>query len=374
MSITIMLTRKERVKALLDKKAGLIRFCRSVVLILGVIFMSACSNKTVAQAANECPKGVPQPYTDALIIESKYDQSDSTKSKLKAKQDPKAKEIKQRIDGYTKGLVKFSEYLLSDSEKKQQLAVTCIHSWLTAWASEDALLTDEVSKTGRAVRKWALASINSMIIKSSVMSQNQFKLNQTETDWIAKLAAKVVEDYDVRLKTDFKYFNNHDHWAAWAVFSSGYITKNRELTDWAFESFNKSLSLAKTNYRGQYAYFPIEVARSKLAVNYSHFSLTPLVLLEHYLPKAGYKVMPEQSKTLSQLVSFAVVSTLSPETFSELLSAKQAKVERYKLAWLIPYLSNHKDHVLARKLYQKYEGKVDGYSLIGGRVQPLYEG
>ena len=347
---------------------------RSLLICAGFLLLSACSDKSIAkETPMACPKPPPEAYTDALKIESKYDQSDATKSRLKAKQDPKTQQIKKRIDSYTKGLVKLSDYFYSESEKKQMLAATCMHSWLSEWAAADALLTDDVSKTGQAVRKWALASINSTVIKSSVISKGNFVVNDLEKAWIGKLAEKVIEYYDVRLKTNFKYFNNHDHWAAWSVFSAGYITKNREYQDWAYQSFNKSMSLAKTGYKGQFAYFPIEIARSKLAVNYTHFSLTPLVLLEHYLPKTGYDVSAKQSETMAQLVSFAVVSTLSPEKFDGLISQQQVKVERHKLSWLIPYLSTHKDHVLARKLYQKYDGKVDGYSLIGGRVETLYK-
>ncbi len=341
--------------------------------------MLACSPIGNSASRNDnqlysCKKAAPEAFTDDLNIQSKYDQSDKTKSKLSETRNSHSADIQRQINDFTKGLVKFTNYVSASDERKRLMAQKCLHSWLTAWATDEALTSQEATKTGKAARKWALASINASIIKTIKLTNGSWRLSQIEKTWLSQLADLVIHDYDKRLTTNFKYYNNHDHWAAWAVFSSGYLLKDKRYMDWAHKGFNKALTLAKTDYKGKYAYFPIELARSHLALNYTHFSLTPLIMLNYYLPKAGYSISDRQTEIMSQLVNFAAASILRSSEFSSVLQSKQTSVALYKLAWVIPYLAENKSHVLAKKLFNKFDGEMDGYSMIGGRISSQYKG
>lgn len=325
-------------------------------------------------SSERCPKAVPEPYTGPLIIQSKYNQNDKSKSTLSASKDKRSVLIQKNITDYSKGLIRFSEYATNNKKAhKQQVALSCLHAWLTAWADGEALTTKETTKTGVAVRKWTLATISFVAIRTEKLTQGKWTLNTTERQWLSALADKVVEDYNPRLTQDFKYFNNHDHWAAWSVFSTGYLLKEKRYMDWGKAVFDKAITKAVIDQRKQYAYFPNEIARKHLASNYTNFSLTPLVLLEYYLPKAGYKVSAEQHKVLSYMANFASDLILNPSAVRAIVKVKQAEVKSYKLAWLLPYLKQNPESKSAQRLYQSRGGKVDGYSQLGGKIRPLYE-
>jgi len=355
------------------------------VVVTLMLLMAGCKSKAMqleqsamiddnSRASIHCPKNAPEPFTGALTIQSKYNQRDKSKSTLSASKDQKSVEIQQEVKTYVKGLVRFSDYAVTPGKsKKQAIAKSCLHEWLSVWAKADALTTKDTTKTGVAVRKWTLASLAFVAIKTERMSQGQWNLNTTEKQWLSNLASLVIDDYNPRLHTDFKYFNNHDHWAAWAVFSTGMLLEDKELMGWGKRVFDKALTLAVVDTKKRYAYFPNEIARKQLAANYTHFSLTPLVLLAHYLPKAGFSVSEKQSKTLSYMANFASDIVLNPRKVKGVVKVKQSSVKDYKLAWLLPYLKEHPSHKPARALYEDRGGKVDGYSQLGGKIRPLYE-
>ena len=57
----------------------------------------------------ECPKAVPEPYTGALQIDSKYDQSDASRSTLSGKVSARSKETHARLAEYTQRLAQFAD-------------------------------------------------------------------------------------------------------------------------------------------------------------------------------------------------------------------------------------------------------------------------
>jgi poly(beta-D-mannuronate) lyase len=355
------------------------------VLVALMLLMGGCKSKAMqleqsttvdnnSKSSVRCPKDAPEPFTGALTIQSKYNQSDKSKSTLSASRDKQSVQIQREVKTYVKGLVRFSDYAVTPGKsKKQAIAQSCLHEWLSVWAKADALTTKDTTKTGIAVRKWTLASIAFVAIKTERMSQGQWALNATDKQWLSNLASLVIDDYNPRLTSDFKYFNNHDHWAAWAVFSTGMLLDNKELMGWGKRVFDKALTLAVVDTKKHYAYFPNEIARKQLAANYTHFSLTPLVLLAHYLPKKGFSVSEQQQKTISYMANFASDIVLKPGAVKQIVKVKQSSVKDYKLAWLLPYLKEHPSHKSARALYEDRGGKVDGYSQLGGKIRPLYE-
>ncbi|MCP5162889.1 MAG: alginate lyase family protein [Hahellaceae bacterium] len=331
---------------------------------------SAMSRKV---ADVSCPKAVPEAFRGALNVQSKYDQSDKSKSTLLAKRDDESEEIQSQIQEYAKGVVRLADYAVSDaSDRKAQQAEACLTQWLDAWANDHALETDDTSKTGQAVRKWTLATLAMVALKTEALTNGQWQASTTTRNWFNRLGRQVMTDYSPRLDPGFKYFNNHDHWAAWSVFSSGLLSNDKEMMAWGYKVFSLALDKAVFDKRHQYAYFPNELARKHLATNYTHFSLTPLVMLARYLPNAGYPLSSDQSGTLIALANFASVAVTDPGSLKSYLGDKQSPVAGYKLAWTQVFLSMHPDNKPVRALYDSEKGDVDGYSQLGGKLSQLY--
>ncbi|MAL99277.1 MAG: poly(beta-D-mannuronate) lyase [Alteromonadaceae bacterium] len=323
--------------------------------------------------ASECPKAVPEPFTGPLIVESKYVQTDQSKSTLKARRSEQSEEVQRRIEGFTKGIVRFADFYLNNVQSRKGLAArACVSVWLEAWAEADALTTDETSKTGVAVRKWALASLSAALWKLKHVEGVRWSLSEAQSLWLEQLADKVIADYGKRLDPEFSYFNNHDYWAAWSVAVTGVVVNRQDYLRWSIPFYQRAMGQVTTFAGGRYGYLPNELARKNLAANYTHYALVPLVLLSDILRKHGYVPSPEEDRKLDQLVSFSAQIILQPRSVREVVTGPQKDVPNYKLAWLIPYLNRHPDHPLAMALFARHNGNVDGYSQAGGKLRPVY--
>lgn len=321
-----------------------------------------------------CRKEVPPPYTGPLQIASKYDQSDASKTTLSKKRPSATSQLAYRsANDYTKNLVSFADYYLrAETPGHAAMALACIDQWLQAWAEADALTSRDASKTGIAVRKWSLAAISSVILKTQALSHGQLHLSGEQRGWLNRLAKLVIDDYVPRLDPDFRYFNNHDYWAAWALASTGIILDQPDYLDISERIMRRALQQITTSADGRYAYLPAELKRGKLAANYTHYALVPLVLLAETLRQNGNRLSDDDERRLDLLANFAVQLVLAPQRLPELDGKQQKQVDAYKMAWLIPFLDHAPKHELAKRLYQAEADKVDGYSQIGGRIAPLY--
>lgn len=321
-----------------------------------------------------CRKQVPPPYTGPLQIDSKYDQSDPSKSTLSTKSQSAASQLAYRsATEYTKNLVRFADYYVrAETPGHAAMALACIDQWLQTWAEADALSSRDASKTGLAVRKWSLVAMSSVILKTQALSHGQLQLSDAQRKWLNHLATLVMEDYAPRLEPDFVYFNNHDYWAAWALASTGIVLDQPRYLDIAERVMRRALQQITPGADGRYAYLPNELARGKLAANYTHYALVPLTLVAEALRRNGNRLSEDDEHKLELLANFAAQLVLDPKQLPELKGQKQEPVQPYKMAWLIPFLSHAPKHQLANRLYREEAGSIDGYSQIGGRIEPLY--
>jgi poly(beta-D-mannuronate) lyase len=321
-----------------------------------------------------CKKKVPAPYTGPLQVQSKYDQSDTSKSTLTTSVSDQSVAIQRAISDYTKRLPAFADYYLDNSQPAQRdMALACLDQWLQGWAVAQAITSRDASKTGMAVRKWALAAIASTVHKIQILSERNFQLTTPQRVWLKQLADIVIADYQYRQQADFAYFNNHDYWAAWAVTATGLVLENTTLVDWGDRNLRQGLQQIKP-VPGATAmgHLPNESGRGALAANYTHYALVPLVLLYDAGLAQGKLYSAAEQEKLQSLARFAVAQILEPQTTSSLNQQKQEAVPAYKMAWLIPFLARFPGHPQARRLYEFKDGAVDGYSQIGGRIKPLY--
>ncbi|MHC5350600.1 polysaccharide lyase [Metapseudomonas furukawaii] len=320
-----------------------------------------------------CEQSPPRPYTGALQLKSKYDQSDATKSRLSGEPDARTQKIQEEVKTYIGGLIRASKaFQRAKRPERANQALACLDLWLGSWARAGALETPDASKTGMAARKWALAAIGSTVLKVRALSDGRYDLDASQKAWLERLGERVIAEYQPRHAPGFAYFNNHDYWAGWAVASAGMLVGREDFIAWADTNLRRALGQARTGASGNYAYLPLEVARGKLAATYTQYALVPLVLLVESAEANGRGLSGQERETLWLLANFASRSLLEPETLPELQGRDQTEVAPYKLAWLIPFLHRYPDHAWAKRLYAEEDGEVDNYSQIGGPIKPLY--
>ncbi|MBU1331177.1 MAG: polysaccharide lyase [Gammaproteobacteria bacterium] len=322
--------------------------------------------------ALSCPKKPPAPYTGHLQLQSKYDQSDSSKSTL-VKQSRDTTKIGDLIKGYIGGLATgANQFQRAKNAEQAHLALACIDQWLTAWAKGGALRNPDASGTGVASRKWALAAISSTLLKTQALSGGAFQLNAVQRGWLQQLAEQVIAEHQPRHRADFAYFNNHDYWAGWAVAATGMLLNRDDFLAWADTNLRRAFAQATPSASADARYLPLEVARAHLAADYSNYAMVPLVLLAEAAEHNGRPLNAEERQKLQQLANFTARAVLEPKGLPELDGKKQKKVGSHKMIWLIPFLNRYPEHTWARALYDDQDGEVDNYSQIGGRLKPLY--
>lgn len=321
----------------------------------------------------ECSKAPPPPYTGSLHLQSKYDQRDASKSTLRASPDADSERIAKQVKQFIGGLIHAGKRF-QNAKKPQDanMALACQDQWLEQWAKAGALLDPDASSTGMAARKWALAAMAGAVLLTQAAADGKVQLTPAQWHWFGQLGEQVIREYDPRRTATGVYFNNHDYWAAWAVAAAGMLVGRDDFIRWADGNLRRGLAQAVPGADGSYAYLPLEVARAKLAANYSQYALVPLVLLSESARSHGLAWSRADQQTLDQLASFAARSVLAPDTLPELKGQGQAEVAPYKLAWLIPFLAREPGHRLARQLYDSEDGDVDNYSQIGGPLKPAY--
>lgn len=356
----------------------------AVVLVLLASPLSASAAQSIwanqstaaAQRVKEyrhelCPKNPPTAYTGHLQLDSKYDQTDASKTKLVQRQSKDTQRIRKQVQQYIGGLVKAGQvFQRSHNASEANTALACLDQWLDAWANKSALLSDETSKTGVAARKWALAAIASTLLKVQALSDQRYQLSAVQTRWLGQLSRKVMDEYELRRYDAGIHFNNHDYWAAWAVAATGMLLDDDKALAWADIALRRAFTQI-TPGQGDYAYLPLEVARGRLAADYTHYALVPLMLLVEAAELNNRPLTADQRVKLGHLANFAARTVLEPKTLVE-LSTRQADVGAHKMVWLLPFLSRYPEHTWAKRMYQKYGASINNYSQVGGDLKPLY--
>ncbi|WP_313644452.1 polysaccharide lyase [Pseudomonas sp.] len=320
-----------------------------------------------------CTKQPPAPYTGSLRLLSKYDQRDASKSTLRSSPDADSERIGKQVKQFVGGLI-YASKRFQNAKKPQDanMALACQDQWLQQWAEAGALLNPDASGTGMAARKWALAAMAGAVLATQSASDGKLQLSDAQRRWFGQLGERVIGEYDPRRTASGVYFNNHDYWAAWAVAATGMLIGRDDFIQWADGNLRRGLAQAVKTGDGSYAYLPLEVARSKLAANYSQYALVPLVLLSESARANGLPWSDSDQRTLDLLANFAARTVLDPDELPELKGQSQADVAPYKMAWLIPFLQRNPGHTLARKLYDSEDGEVDNYSQLGGPIKAFY--
>ncbi|CAI8706175.1 polysaccharide lyase [Pseudomonas donghuensis] len=354
--------------------------CASLQLSNSLAASSIWPPRATAQSAMiadyrtlSCSKQVPAPYTGSLQLQSKYDQRDASKSTLRSSPDANSEQIGKQVKQFIGGLIYASKrFQRAKNPQEANMALACQDQWLERWAQAGALLNPDASSTGMAARKWAVAAMASTLLLTQAASDAKLQLSPAQKAWFSQLGERIIAEYQPRRTPGFTWFNNHDYWAAWAVAATGMLVQRDDFIQWADGNLRRGLQQAVKSSDGNYAYLPLEVARSKLAATYSQYALVPLVLLAESARANGLPWSSDDQQTLELLANFAARSILDPDGLPELKGQSQTDVAPYKLAWLIPFLQRAPGNRLARQLYDSEDGEVDNYSQIGGPLKPFY--
>lgn len=316
-----------------------------------------------------CSQTPPKPYTGSLLFESKYNQSDASKSSLRLWPDWSTWRANNQIKDYFKEVVGFARELERKNPKRQAEGLSCLNLWLDSWASAHALESQETTKTGIAARKWALAALASTLLRTQAITAGQYQPSEQQLAWLERLADLVIADYNPRRLPGEHYYNNHDYWAAWAVTAVGLLAQRDDYLAWGFAGLDPVFE--QLVEKPDYAYLPYEVARGKLGSDYSHYAMVPITLLVEAREHNQRPLSERERELYLKLANFTARSALQPESLAE-LAPRQESPKRHKQIWLIPFLSRYPEQYWPRRLYLEQEGDVDGYSQIGGRIKPLY--
>ncbi|MFN3579181.1 MAG: alginate lyase family protein [Pseudomonas sp.] len=354
----------------------------TLLLCLGMTLPAAAANtiwpaRETSQSAMigdyravSCPQAPPEPYTGHLQLDSKYDQSDASKTTL-TDLSRDTQRIRDQVDAYHHGLNEgISRFERANSPAEVNLALGCLHTWLESWARDGALLSSNISGTGRAVRKWSLAAISSRVLKLQALTNKRYSVTAVQRNWLQQLSQAVMYDYGPRQTLEFDWFNNHDYWAAWAITATGMVLDRNDYLHWSARTFVLALQQMEPG-AGGYRYLPLEMARDNLAVDYHHYALVPLVLMAQTAEANGRKLTRDEWLRLGELVNLAALGVLREGSVSELTSS-QDRVSSHKMVWLLPFLSMQPRHALALELYSQVGSEVGYYGQVGGDLRPFY--
>lgn len=238
---------------------------------------------------------LPAPYTERLIFRSKYDGSDSARATLNPVAEQTYRKQTKAITDFERGL---SEMVWRYKQSGDPATLHCILHELNAWASAEALTSTQTNHTGRAMRKWALATVATGWIELKFMPLAPVKETSEIERWISLLADRVVEDWD---GLPPEKTNNHTYWAAWSVMAASVAVNRRDLFTWSLKEYRHAVG--HITDKGT---LPNEMKRGSRALAYHHYALQPLVMIASFAQANHVDVMNENSGGLLRLAGFVL--------------------------------------------------------------------
>ncbi|GAA3967603.1 hypothetical protein GCM10022278_26700 [Allohahella marinimesophila] len=312
------------------------------------------------------------PFVDALDVDSKYSTSDATRSTL-GTVDSLSVATRDYLGEYAASIVFFADYHDQRAGTSAgRVGLDCMNVWLDKWASANAMLTEDSTPTGQAVRVWTIASIASAILKTQGREPGALKMSEQTIQWLQRLAERVVADYEHRFTSKGSRMNNHDYWGAWAVASVSAATGSGTSVPYAYRVFDHAMQNAAWDSRTGTYYLPNETGRGNLGLHYTQFALAPLAMLSEYLPKLGYTVHHQQSQIMDSLATSALEAFLNKSAYRHLFTTTQKQPSADSFTWARVYHSNNPANKAAANIMGRYSKYLTSHSKIGGELSRLY--
>lgn len=327
--------------------------------------LSAPGDVKIKSTQRSCD--IPPAYTGNLVFPSKYEGSGSARSTINTAAFAKYDSMTSPIDAFSRNVFKASHAFQKNPSHVQDLV--CFIDMLYTWARANSMVGVKANTTGKAVRKWALAtaSSNYLAVQSLLSSRTSRSLNKDRARvierWFARLADDVIKDYSER---PILKINNHDYWAAWAVINVSLITQNQRYFDFALSVYDTAMS--QIDGKGL---LPNELRRKGRAFSYHNYAMLPLASIAALLHEKNVDFSVKNRSKIFALAS-VILEDDSLAKFKQYTGAKQSHYELNAdghLTWVAALLqipAPDSDRDWNRNL-NKFKGWQDHrYSRLGG--------
>lgn len=255
-----------------------------------------------------CP-AFPSTFTGTLDFTSKYEGSDSARATLNPQADRAFHEQTRAITELEKVV---SQVVTGFAHDGNPARAACVVNGLEAWAKAEALTAPAKNHTGKAMRKWALATLSSSWLQLKFSPAHPLETQKdaaAEVErWLSHLGDLTVADWrDLPLKR----VNNHSYWAAWAIMATAVATDRRDLFDQSLAMYRTAASQVDSE-----GFLPNELRRKQRAFSYHNYAIQPLVMIALFARSNGVEVTAENDKALQRLGDRILSEFDNPEAFN----------------------------------------------------------
>lgn len=233
---------------------------------------------------------LPAPWIGALRFASKYEGSDGARATLNPRAEAAFRAATRPIADFERGI---STMVWRYRQSGDPATLACILQGYRAWADAGALTSTQTNYSGRAMRKWALATL-----ATGWLEINAPAGNARVERWLEALAERVVKEWDGLPQNKI---NNHSYWAAWAVMATGVALDRRDLFDWSVKIFRTAAGQIGADGR-----LPNEQKRGERALAYHNYALQPLVMMASFARANGVDLLAENNGALARLAEYVL--------------------------------------------------------------------
>jgi poly(beta-D-mannuronate) lyase len=327
--------------------------------------------KQVAPQEKMATCDIPVPYHGTMVFRSRYEGSDSARDQI----NPKAE---KEYTAKTRPFTELQSFMARETDEIikhgiDRRRMDCIFNALISWKTDSDILLPTRNHTGKAVRKWTLATISANLLKINRLAEqyDRDKFNIIK-NWIRKLGEQVIRDYSGITQ---EKSNNHIYWAAWSVMVSAVLLNREEMFAWAAKIYSMAM-----NQIDEHGFLPNELRRKSRARLYHNYALAPLVGIAAFLKANNYDPLSTNKGALKRLVNRVVATIDNPQIFTLATGVRQAPYNMHikgRLSWLAIYLDL--DDSLSPEKYRELTGIcLESLPLksrrLGGDIGFLYLG
>ena len=315
-------------------------------------------------SAMECGR-VPEPLT-SLHLESRYDDSDRSRTTINSDRLAQAERALAPLDGFIGSLADQTQALYAKDLDKKRAAANCILDQLGEWTSADPLsdLATETAKLTVSSRYAALA----LVLWQARAYAPQHPQTPVILDWLHRRIEEQVHFWPTAPSGAQK--GNLRAWAALAAASLFVQTDRTELGSWAKHSIQEVLCTA--NEDGS---IPQEMSRRHLALHYQYHAIAPLMAAASLLEREGIEVTEMCQGALAKVAQFGLRELGGAKETEQITGVAQSlfngsdQLEAFQLAWIEAYLSLF-DDAQAERMANPL--RPLNYSKLGGNQTALW--
>jgi hypothetical protein len=273
---------------------------------VSVLIATLCSVQAGA-ADGVCP--VIAAPVKALVTQSKYDQSDRSRSTISENAYKQREDVLKPIRASIAQLAQ----LTANPHNEPQSAHTkgaCITENLVRWAQAEALTQMETSDA-YLVRDRFVSEILLTLLSSAETRPMTASERAAIAPWLITIADSTVLYYENRAGAKSR-MNNHRYWAGLAVGTIGIFMEKPEYEDWGTRSYQ--LGVCQVDAEG---YLPLELLRGARALEYHVYSLRPLQALAVLAAARGKDLESQCNGGLKRLRDQTLASIRNSDAISE---------------------------------------------------------